>query len=129
MASTHIVQLQSLKPDLHERAWVSIPHPSLPLIATAHGKNVTVFSLSTLSFHSALTEGHARSIRSVAWKPALPPHELCLISGSFDSSAGVWRWNKGSDQDDGDSLGQDMSRGPAGDEAAKSGEWDYNLVL
>ncbi|PON21067.1 cytosolic iron-sulfur protein assembly protein 1 [Trichoderma gamsii] len=129
MASTHIVQLQSLKPDLHERAWVSIPHPSLPLIATAHGKNVTVFSLSTLSFHSALTEGHARSIRSVAWKPTLPPHELCLISGSFDSSAGVWRWNKGSDQDDGDSLGQDMSRGPAGDEAAKSGEWDYNLVL
>ncbi|RFU80860.1 cytosolic iron-sulfur assembly 1 [Trichoderma arundinaceum] len=132
MASANLLQLQSLKPDLHERAWVSIPHPSLPLIATAHGKNVTVFSLSTLSFHSALTDGHSRSIRSVAWKPGLPPHELCLITGSFDSSAGVWRWAKGSDESGGYSpsdLSQDMTKGPLNDDSAKAGDWDYNLVL
>ncbi|KAL6853297.1 WD40-repeat-containing domain protein [Trichoderma novae-zelandiae] len=126
-SSAKVVQLQSLKPDLHERAWASIPHPSLPLIATAHGKNVTVFSLSTLSFHSALADGHARSVRSVAWKPGLPPHELCLVTGSFDSSAGVWRWAKGGD--DADDLGQDMTRGAANDDSAKAGDWDFNLVL
>ncbi|KAM0246989.1 hypothetical protein ACHAQJ_010017 [Trichoderma viride] len=132
MASAKILQLQALKPDLHERAWVSIPHPNLPLIATAHGKNVTVFSLSTLSFHSALADGHARSIRSVAWKPALPPHELCLITGSFDSSAGVWRWAKGSEEGDSYSAGdlsQDMTRSLMNDDSAKAGDWDYNLVL
>ncbi|PTB61349.1 hypothetical protein BBK36DRAFT_1164140, partial [Trichoderma citrinoviride] len=58
-SSAKVAPLQSLKPDLHERAWASVPHPNLPLIATAHGKNVTVFSLSTLSFHSALADGHA----------------------------------------------------------------------
>lgn len=132
MASARLLQLQALEPDLHERAWVSIPHPNLPLIATAHGKNVTVFSLSTLSSHSTLADGHARSIRSVAWKPALPPHELCLITGSFDSSAGVWRWVKGSDEGDGYSTGdlsQDMTRRLTNDDSAKTGDWDYNLVL
>lgn len=132
MASAKIVQLQSLKPDLHERAWVSIPHPNLPLIATAHGKNVTVFSLSTLSLHSVLADGHSRSVRSVSWKPNLPPHNLCLITGSFDSSAGVWRWANGGDEgedDSADGLGRDMTRGPGNEDSAKTGDWDYNLVL
>ncbi|KAL7947157.1 WD40-repeat-containing domain protein [Trichoderma barbatum] len=132
MASAKLVQLQSLRPDLHERAWVSIPHPNLPLIATAHGKNVTVFSLSTLSSHSVLADGHSRSVRSVAWKPSLPPHNLCLITGSFDSSAGVWRWAKGSGESDDYSasdLSQDMTGGAVNDDPTKAGDWDYNLVL
>ncbi|KHN97826.1 WD repeat protein [Metarhizium album ARSEF 1941] len=87
-----ISPIQPLQPDLHERAWASIPHPNLPLIATAHAKSVTVFSLSTLSCHSNLTGGHTRSVRSVAWKPGLPSHNLCLVSGSFDATAGLWRW-------------------------------------
>ncbi|KAH6604103.1 cytosolic iron-sulfur protein assembly protein 1 [Trichoderma cornu-damae] len=132
MASAKLLRLQSLRPDLHERAWVSMPHPSLPLIATAHGKNATVFSLSTLSFHSALAGGHSRSVRSVAWKPGLPPHELCLVTGSFDSSAGVWRWAKDGDESDIYSisnLGQDMTTGPAGGSSDEAGDWDYSLVL
>lgn len=91
--SARISALPPFKPDLHERAWASVPHPTLPLIATAHSKSVTVFSLSTASAHSALAGGHTRSVRSVAWKPNLPPHKLCLVSGSFDSTAGIWRWD------------------------------------
>ncbi|KAI5457248.1 WD40-repeat-containing domain protein [Mariannaea sp. PMI_226] len=92
-SSARIVALQPFKPDLHERAWASIPHPTLPLIATAHAKSVTVFSLSSASAHSSLTGGHTRSVRSAAWKPGLPPHKLCLVTGSFDSTAGIWRWD------------------------------------
>ncbi|KAH7366708.1 cytosolic iron-sulfur protein assembly protein [Plectosphaerella cucumerina] len=92
-APLEIKALAPLKPDLYERAWCSIPHPTLPLIATAHGKGVTVFSLTTLSAHSTLTGGHSRSVRSVSWKPNLPPHKLCIVTGSFDSTAGLWRWD------------------------------------
>lgn len=88
----HLSPLPVFKPDLYERAWQSIPHPTLPLLATAHQKSVTVFSLSTLSAHSTLSGGHSRSVRSVAWKPNLRPHQLCLVTGSFDSTAGLWRW-------------------------------------
>lgn len=72
---------------------MSVPHPTLPLLATAHSKSVTIFSLTTFSPHSSLTGGHSRSIRSVAWKPGLPPHKLCLLTASFDATAGLWRWN------------------------------------
>ncbi|KUI59904.1 putative cytosolic iron-sulfur protein assembly protein 1 [Cytospora mali] len=85
--------LPALKPELYQRAWASIPHPTLPLLATCHSKAVTVYSLSTLSSHSTLTGGHARSVRSAAWKPAQPPHKLCLATGSFDSTAALWRWD------------------------------------
>ncbi|KAM0328463.1 hypothetical protein ACHAQA_004870 [Verticillium albo-atrum] len=92
-AQVHVTALPPLKPDLFERAWSSTPHPTLPLLATAHGKSVTVFSLASLSSHSTLSGGHTRSVRSVSWKPNLPPHQLCLVTGSFDSTAGVWRWD------------------------------------
>lgn len=85
--------LPPLKPNLNQRAWASVPHPTLPLLATCHSKAVTIYSLSTLSSHSSLTGGHARSVRDAAWKPALPPHKLCLVTGSFDSTAAVWRWD------------------------------------
>ncbi|KAJ9149990.1 WD repeat protein [Pleurostoma richardsiae] len=88
-----VTPLTPFKPDLCQRAWASVPHPTLPLLATCHSKSITVFSLSTLSVHSTLTGGHTRSVRSAAWKPNLPPHQLCLVTGSFDSTAGLWRWN------------------------------------
>lgn len=88
-----LTALPPFKPDLYERAWNSIPHPTLPLLATTHGKSVTVFSLSTLSSHSTLTGGHSRSVRSAYWKPNLPPHQLCLVTASFDSTAALWRWD------------------------------------
>ncbi|KAI2617391.1 WD40 repeat-like protein [Hypoxylon sp. NC1633] len=90
--SLKLAPLPFFKPDLYQRAWQSIPHPTLPLLATAHQKSVTVFSLSTLSAHSALTNGHERSVRSTTWRPNLAPHNLCLVTGSFDATAGLWRW-------------------------------------
>lgn len=89
--------LPALSPELYQRAWASIPHPTLPLLATCHSKAVTIYSLSSLSSHSTLTGGHARSVRTAAWKPAMPPHKLCLVTASFDSTAALWRW-------DGDNL-------------------------
>ncbi|GAB0132014.1 hypothetical protein EsDP_00000464 [Epichloe bromicola] len=146
-----IVPIQPFRPDLHERAWASIPHPTLPLIATAHAKAVTVFSLSTLSSHSTLTGGHTRSVRTAAWKPNLPPHKLCLVSGSFDATAGLWRWDGDSPVPDPaavettDALETEITanpnpnatRGGAGDEhsdAASSQapgdrDWEFTLVL
>lgn len=125
--------LPPFRPDLHERAWASIPHPTLPLLATAHAKGVTVFSLATLSPHSTLTGGHTRSVRSVAWEPGLPPHKLCLVTGSFDSTAGLWRW----DGDDGDGSEMETevtaaaARGHGGGDGASRDDkdWEFTLVL
>ncbi|KAI0145301.1 WD repeat protein [Xylariaceae sp. FL1272] len=93
--------LPHFKPNLYERAWQSIPHPTLPLLATCHQKSVTIFSLSTLSAHSSATAGHERSVRSSTWKPNQPPHKLCLVSGSFDSTAALWRWEDNGQGGDG----------------------------
>ncbi|KAM5348539.1 hypothetical protein ACJ41O_008363 [Fusarium nematophilum] len=140
-SSARIVALPPFKPDLHERAWASIPHPTLPLLATAHSKAVTVFSLSTASAHSSLTGGHTRSVRSVAWKPNLAPHQLCLVTGSFDSTAGIWRWEgdtAAGGQDDGGLEVEVTSRsvrrrnnGDDSDDASNAGDkdWEFTLVL
>lgn len=129
--SATLTPLQPFTPDLHERAWSSTPHPTLPLLATTHAKAVTVFSLSTLTSHSALTGGHTRSVRAAAWKPNLPPHQLCLVSGSFDSTAGIWRWDGGSDNAAGAGLETEVTaaRGVDDDGAAGGDDWEFTLVL
>lgn len=130
--------LPSFQPDLYQRGWYSIPHPTLPLLATAHNKSVTIFSLATFSAHSTLTGGHSRSIRSATWKPSLPPNKLCLVTGSFDSTAGLWRYEQNEQSggggletevtagsrpvEDGDSDGDD--RGDEEDDG-----WEFTLVL
>ncbi|GAP92202.1 putative WD repeat protein [Rosellinia necatrix] len=129
-----LVPLPPFKPDLYERCWQSVPHPTLPLLATTHQKSVTVFSLSTLSAHSALTNGHERSVRSATWKPNLPPHQLCLVTGSFDSTAGLWRWQdegQGGGGGSGDSgrssdLEVEITGGAAKEDA---GEKDWELIV
>ncbi|TDZ37267.1 putative cytosolic iron-sulfur protein assembly protein 1 [Colletotrichum trifolii] len=134
--SIQLLPLPPLKPDLYERAWCSVPHPTLPLIATAHSKAVTIYSLSTLSSHSKLAGGHARSVRSVAWKPNLPPHQLCLVTGSFDSTAGLWRWDGelpfSGFETAAEHLEMDLStpHRPSG-EAESDGDkdWEFTLVL
>ncbi|ETS79116.1 hypothetical protein PFICI_08969 [Pestalotiopsis fici W106-1] len=134
--SLTLTALPTLKPDLYERAWASIPHPTLPLLATAHQKAVTVFSLSSLTSHSTLTGGHTRSVRSVAWKPNLGPQKLCLVSGSFDSTAGLWRWEGPSDG--GANLETEVTAatstnrlGAGSDDDDDEGEkdWEFTLVL
>ncbi|KAI1433076.1 WD40-repeat-containing domain protein [Xylaria sp. CBS 124048] len=124
--SMKLVPLPVFKPDLYERAWQSIPHPTLPLIATAHHKSVTVFSLATFSAHSTLTNGHERSVRASAWKPNLAPHTLCLVTGSFDSTAGLWRWE---DQGQGgnDRLEYEIKGNAKSDDEEK--DWEFIVVL
>lgn len=128
---TKLTALPTLKPDLYERAWASIPHPTLPLLATAHQKAVTVFSLSTLTSHSTLTGGHTRSVRSVAWKPNLGPQKLCLVSGSFDSTAGLWRWEGPSGENLETEVTANNHRSGESDDDDGDGEkdWEFTLVL
>lgn len=127
-ASLKLTALPSFKPDLYERAWSSSPHPTLPLIATAHQKAVTVFSLSTLTSHSTLTGGHTRSVRSVAWKPNLGPQKLCLVTGSFDSTAGLWRW-EGPSSDSSAKLETEVTRDADSGEEEEDKDWEFTLVL
>lgn len=139
-SSAQIVALPPFKPDLHERVWAAVPHPTLPLLAAAHAKSVTVFSLSSTSSHSSCTGGHTRSVRSVAWKPGLPPHKLCLVTGSFDSTAGIWRWdgdvqgNSGEDSLEVEVTARQVRRTTAGnsdddDDENKDKDWEFTLVL
>lgn len=124
-----IEPLPAFTPDLYQRAWASIPHPTLPLLATAHANSVTVFSLSTLSKHSALTGGHSRSVRTVTWQPGLKSHQLRLVTGSFDASAGLWSWG-GNQQDvqSGERLEVDVGT-KDGQEEEEQEDWEFNLVL
>lgn len=145
-----LTPLAPFKPPLHSRAWSSVPHPTLPLLATTHEKQVTVYSLSTLTKHSALTGGHSRSVRCAAWKPGLAPGKLCLVTGSFDATAGLWRWESsgrgGGDEGDDGALEVDVSaathqRNKTGGADAEGGEeeqegsgkeedeWEFTLVL
>ncbi len=125
--------LPPLKPELYQRAWASVPHPTLPLLATTHAKAVTVYSLSTLTKHSALTGGHSRSVRCATWKPNLPPHHLCLVSGSFDATAGLWRYD-GESANSG-SLETEVTTSDRADADGSDGEekdgddWEFTLVL
>ncbi|KAL2116916.1 hypothetical protein VTJ04DRAFT_9084 [Mycothermus thermophilus] len=128
-----VTALPPFQPDLYHRAWSSVPHPSLPLLATAHAKSVTVFSLTTFTKHSALTGGHARSVRTVAWQPPRGNNKkrLGLVTGSFDATAGLWSFDVESsesrlekevrlkDDHDDDQDGSDSS----------TPEWEFNLVL
>ncbi|PHH76093.1 hypothetical protein CDD82_4141 [Ophiocordyceps australis] len=129
----HIVPLEPLQPDLHERAWASIPHPTLPLLATAHSKGATIFSLVSQSVHSRLTGGHTRSVRCVAWEPGLEAPKLCLVTGSFDSTAGLWRWNNDDDDDDQEAMEVRVDAQGARVEEEDQGqggkEWEFTLVL
>ncbi|KAH6621201.1 putative cytosolic iron-sulfur protein assembly protein 1 [Chaetomium sp. MPI-SDFR-AT-0129] len=146
-----LTRLPSFQPELYTRAWSSIPHPTLPLIATAHAKSVTVYSLATLSKHSALTGGHARSVRTVAWQPSRGGgggsggeqqqksrgsgnQRLGLVTGSFDATAGLWSFDGDRDRPGG-GLEREVRMGGGDTEEEDGGgeeddkEWEFNLVL
>ncbi|CAD6580431.1 MAG: Cytosolic iron-sulfur protein assembly protein [Alectoria sarmentosa] len=86
-----IFQLANLEPSSPSRAWLTAPHPTLPLLATCSSdKTVRIYSLTTFTLLSTITGGHKRSIRTCAWKPNLKG-ESVLATGSFDASVGIWR--------------------------------------
>ncbi len=126
-----LTPLPPFQPDLYQRAWSSHPHPSLPLLATAHAKSVTVFSLTTLAKHSALTGGHARSVRTAAWQPARNGNnggkKLGLVTGSFDATAGMWSFD--GDREAGLEREVRLGGDGVGDEEGEEQEWEFNLVL
>ncbi|KAK3344946.1 WD40-repeat-containing domain protein [Neurospora tetraspora] len=132
--TAEITPLPPFSPDLYQRAWASIPHPSLPLIATCHAHSVTVFSLSTLSKHSVLTGGHTRSVRSAAWQPprgkvSKETKRLRLVTGSFDTTAGVWTWDQGRREERLEREVRMQSGEDNKEEEEEEDEWELTLVL
>ncbi|KAF2759808.1 WD40 repeat-like protein [Pseudovirgaria hyperparasitica] len=87
-----ISHLANFTPPASTRTWQSQPHPTLPLLATASSdKTVRIYSLTSFNLITTLSGGHKRSIRSVAWQPALRKGDAVLATGSFDASAGIWK--------------------------------------
>ncbi|GAB7355011.1 hypothetical protein MBLNU459_g5618t1 [Dothideomycetes sp. NU459] len=147
-AATTIAPLATLSPPSNTRTWLSSPHPSLPIVATAcSDKTVRVYSLASFALLSTISGGHKRSIRSVAWKPGSGPGgpgkdgigESVLATGSFDASAGIWRrWEGTSGKlhaaddgaDDDDTAEVDYTRRPApGDADDDDDEWRFAVIL
>lgn len=127
------MQLTSIavfKPEADGRAWLSIPHPKLPLIATASSdKKARIYSLQNFRLHSTLEGGHKRSVRSVAWKPNVRNGDLAIVTGSFDATAGVWR--RAEEQVEERYTETDFTNGGADDDNQDEEEhdWEFNLVL
>jgi WD40 repeat protein len=91
-APTHkLSPLATLTPPSNSRTWQSAPHASLPIVATAcSDRSVRVYSLTSFTLLHSITGGHKRSVRTVSWKPNTRGQSV-LATGSFDSSAGIWR--------------------------------------
>ncbi|KAJ5160615.1 cytosolic iron-sulfur protein assembly protein 1 [Penicillium canariense] len=91
MAQPSLTLLSDLTPPSLERAWLTAPHPTLPIVATCSSdKTVRVYSLTNFKLLSTITGGHKRSVRTAAWKPHVQG-ESVLATGSFDATVGVWR--------------------------------------
>jgi WD40 repeat protein len=127
-----LTPLAEFTPASSDRTWASIPHPTLPLLATpSSDKSVRVYSLQDFTRHSDLENGHKRSVRSVAWKPNLPANSLSLVTGSFDATAGVWRRDEGRIREiqRGKDLEIDVVGNDGDDEEDEAHDWEFSLVL
>ncbi len=124
--------ISTLTPPSSSRAWLSAPHPYLPLLATASSdKSVRIYSLTSSTLHSTISGGHKRSIRSCAWKPGTKG-ESVLATGSFDASAGIWRrWDDGGLVPRPDPQEQEFAVSGTGDNADEDEdeEWRFSVVL
>lgn len=86
-----IEALATFTPVGTSRAWISVPHPTAPILATASSdKTARIYSLTDFKLHSVVSGGHKRSVRAAAWKPGVKG-ESVLATGSFDASVGLWR--------------------------------------
>ncbi|MCJ1403075.1 Cytosolic iron-sulfur protein assembly protein [Xylographa trunciseda] len=92
--SGKLILLSPLTPPSLSRAWLTAPHPTLPIVATCSSdKSVRIYSLTSFTLLSTISGGHKRSVRSCAWKPGIKG-ESVLATASFDASVGVWkRWD------------------------------------
>ena len=129
----------TLTPPSPSRAWLTAPHPTLPIIATAHAdKTVRIYSLTSHTLLSTVSGGHKRSIRTCAWKPNLKDGENVLATGSFDASVGIWRnWEIDSSlaaakraaepSDSGAGIGEGIDGNQKDEEDDE--EWRFAIVL
>ncbi|KAI4252298.1 MAG: hypothetical protein LQ352_004375 [Teloschistes flavicans] len=98
MTSGIIHHVANLTPPCPSRAWLSKPHPHLPILATATENALRIYSLNSFNLLSTITGGHKRSIRSCSWKPGTK-EEAVIATGSFDASVGIWSQEEDDDQD------------------------------
>lgn len=134
----NLKRISSLPP-LSDRAWLSSPHPTLPLLATcSSNKTVQISSLRTFTPQSTIEGGHKRSIRSVAWKPSTGSSEnpeSVLATGSFDATAGIWRRYEQRGAEEGVEPGHTHSHDHGdgctghGEEGEEEEEWRFAVVL
>ncbi|KAF3384436.1 putative cytosolic iron-sulfur protein assembly protein 1 [Penicillium rolfsii] len=134
MASPTLSLLSDLTPPSLERAWLSAPHPTLPIVATCSSdKTVRVYSLTNFKLLSTITGGHKRSVRTAAWKPHVQG-ESVLATGSFDATVGVWRrWDSyGRTEGGSASASAEDASAPspdAGDKEEEDEEWRFAVLL
>lgn len=142
LSTTHLfytmpTALSTLTPPSVSRTWQSAPHPTLPLLATAcSDKTVRIYSLTSFTLLSTITGGHRRSIRTCAWKPTAPKSTSApvLATGSFDATAAIWVGNTQQQREDdgGETLERDMSRGGGEDEnelGEEEDDDDYHFAV
>ncbi|KAF1940965.1 WD40 repeat-like protein [Clathrospora elynae] len=124
---THTLsRLATLTPPSNSRTWQSAPHPSLPIVATAcSDRSVRVYSLTSFTLLHSITGGHKRSVRTVSWKPHTKGQSV-LATGSFDSSAGIWRR-----EESGPGLENDFTnqRRGDGDEEDEADDYQFSCIL
>ncbi|KAK5171094.1 Cytosolic iron-sulfur protein assembly protein [Saxophila tyrrhenica] len=128
-----ITSLATFTPSCNARAWLTSPHPHLPIVATAcSDKTVRIYSTQNFQQQSTISGGHKRSIRSCAWRPN-SVGESVLATGSFDASAGIWRrWEDGAGKGKANAE-IDFTSGLAGGDADKDDEdedeWKFAVIL
>lgn len=134
MAPPTLSLLSDLTPPSLERAWLSAPHPTLPIVATCSSdKTVRVYSLTNFKLLSTITGGHKRSVRTAAWKPHVQG-ESVLATGSFDATVGVWRrWDSYGRTEGGSASASAedaaASNPDAGDNDEEDEEWRFAVLL
>ena len=135
-----IKPLATLHPPSSSRAWLSTPHPNVPILATAcEDRSVRIYSLRNFQLLESIDGAHKRSVRSIAWKPDINSdgsrekgnkgkakrrkgrkrrEDWVFATGSFDATCGIWRrkerWDFISSDADSDAgngeQGQDTGR-------------------
>ena len=121
--SSTLTHLSTLSPPSSSRTWQTAPHPTQPILATAcSDRSVRVYSLTSFTLLHAITGGHKRSVRSCSWKPHTQG-QLVLATGSFDSSAGIWR------KEVGHRLEHEVSREIGDEEDEDSEDYQFSCIL
>lgn len=138
--SSSLQPLAPLVPPSLSTAWLTAPHPTLPIVATCSSdKSVRIYSLTSFTLLSTFSGGHKRSVRTCAWKPGTKGESI-LATGSFDASVGVWKhWDTEDlnprpekvdvDVPDGGSPGLEGDGSDGDNREEEDEEWRFAFVL